>query len=227
MEQERVHRGVVVRIVATPASTEARQREAELALLRPFTIEYGDRRGLYSYIGDLSEGSRRRLGALFEAAERYGTELELGVSLPPVPWYEPVLAQPVPVPGRPGGSDEDHGFVEPANVDTMLVTDVQHVPGGPIHHWWLSAEPPRGTHPDPEGAWAALCELASSDPFGPPPDTYTYLRPRQPGHATVQGIWRGRWVQAAFSRQTDEEIARWERLTALLEPRQGLRPTPA
>src|SRR5262249_23851947 len=120
--------------------------------------------------------------------------------------------------GRSSDHDEQHGFVEPANADTMLVVDVRYLPGGPSHQWWLSAEPPRGTHPDPKGAWETLCQFVDTDPFAPASPEYTYTHPREPDQATVQGIWRGRWVQARFDGQHDAEIARWDRLAPLLKP---------
>lgn len=206
-------RGVVVRIVATATSGDP----AEERLVRDAGVTYGHREGTWAYFGDLGPDARRRLGILLAAAERYGTELTLGVSYPHVNYHGRVLPTPVAHPNRPSAFEEQHDFVEPSHVDTMLVLDAQYAPGGASHQWWLSAEPPRGTHPDPAGAWDALCALDGTGPFAPAPRTYA--RPAEPGVVAVQGMWRGRWVQATFNRADDAEQDRWQRLRPLLQPR--------
>jgi hypothetical protein len=207
---------VVVRVVATLVSADPAERDLVAAA---GGMQYHDRSGYHAYFGDLAADSRQRLARLLRAAARHGTRLELGVSYPPATWYHPVLASPVPPPGTSGRlSDEEHGFVEPSHVDTMLVVDVQYLPSGPAHHWWLSADPPRGTHPDPTGAWQTLCALADADPFAPASGPPTHAQPSAPGTATVQGIWHGRWVQATFNQQNDAENRRWHELRPLLQP---------
>jgi len=208
-----------VRVIATPADPDA-DRRAERELLSGTGAGYHEHPGVYAYFGDLAESSRVRIAGLLAAAGEYGTELELAVTLPPASWSGQVLPRPVPHPDG-GDVDDRHGYVEPSDVDTMLVLDVAYETGGPSHQWWLSAEPPRGTHPDPAGAWDTLCRLAD-DPFTPVPrEERTYARAREPGEATVRGIWHGRWVQASFTRANDGEIARWDRLGPVLRPRQG------
>lgn len=44
----------------------------------------------------------------------------------------------------------------PSGLHTFLLIDVQHTRKGPTHHWWLGAEPPCGTHPEPEAACQVL-----------------------------------------------------------------------
>ncbi|GAA4663687.1 SSI family serine proteinase inhibitor [Kineococcus glutinatus] len=86
--------------------------------------------------------------------------------------------------------------------------------------WTLTCGPdgaPGGDHPDPAGACAALA--AVEQPFAPvPPDRMCTQVYGGPETATVTGRWRGQDVQAAFKRTDGCEIARWNRLAALLQP---------
>lgn len=85
--------------------------------------------------------------------------------------------------------------------------------------WTLSCDPPGGDHPLAEPACELLAQLAGQevDPFAPPrkdracPDLYG-----GPDTATVSGVWRGRRVQASFSRVDGCEISRWDALGPLL-----------
>ncbi len=85
--------------------------------------------------------------------------------------------------------------------------------------WTLICDPPGGDHPFAERACELLAQLAGQevDPFTPPrkgracTDLYG-----GPDVATVSGVWRGRQVQASFSRVDGCEISRWDALGPLL-----------
>jgi hypothetical protein len=75
-----------------------------------------------------------------------------------------------------------------------------------------------GDHPRPAEALAAL--EASDDPFAPvPPGTIATMIYGGPETATVSGTWRGRPVEATFSRNDGAQIARWKRVAPLLDIR--------
>jgi len=76
-----------------------------------------------------------------------------------------------------------------------------------------------GDHPDPAGACTALAAL--TDPFRPvPKDMACTMVYGGPQTATVRGRWGGKDVLATFKRTDGCEIARWNRLAALLQPGQ-------
>lgn len=84
--------------------------------------------------------------------------------------------------------------------------------------WTLTCDPPGGDHPLAERACELLAQFAGQevDPFAPPrkdracPEVYG-----GPDTATVSGVWRGRPVQASFSRVDGCEISRWDKLGPL------------
>jgi hypothetical protein len=120
---------------------------------------------------------------------------------------------------EPGESDERKAPVpdpEPhKSIDTFLTIEVQY-DGGALHQWWLAGPPPRGTHPDPVGAWQAL--VTADDPFrGFEMSTQDYHGPER---ATVRGFWRGAWVEHTFGRQVGAAAREWESLRPFLEPTQ-------
>ena len=85
--------------------------------------------------------------------------------------------------------------------------------------WTLLCDPPGGDHPLAAPACELLAKFAGQevDPFAPPrksracTDLYG-----GPDTATVSGVWRGRRVQASFSRVDGCEIARWDALGPVL-----------
>lgn len=87
--------------------------------------------------------------------------------------------------------------------------------------WQLQCDPTGGTHPRAEEACAALASAAerNKNPFAPTPRdamcTYVYGGPQK---ATVKGDWRGKAVNAAFSRSNGCEISRWDAISAVLSP---------
>lgn len=108
---------------------------------------------------------------------------------------------------------------EPSQANrTELTIVVTGVADGP-RSWTLRCDPPGGDHPDPDAACAAL-EAARSeagDPFAPVPKdqlcTQVYGGPQT---ARVRGWWGGASVDATFNRVNGCEVARWDRLAALL-----------
>lgn len=78
---------------------------------------------------------------------------------------------------------------------------------------------PGGDHPAAARACARLTELAKQkqDPFEPvPKDAVCAQQYGGPVLARITGDWRGRSVDAAFSRANGCEIDRWENLEPVL-----------
>lgn len=59
------------------------------------------------------------------------------------------------------------------------------------------------------------------DPFAPVGTKGSMEYFGGPGHARVRGFWRGRWVQAEFSRGDSAQEGRWPRMGAVLDPWTG------
>jgi hypothetical protein len=82
--------------------------------------------------------------------------------------------------------------------------------------WTLTCDPPAGTHPQAAAACAQLA-ATSGDPFAPTPKgmmcSMIYGGPER---ATVEGTFDGRAVSTTFARTNGCEVARWERVSALL-----------
>lgn len=102
------------------------------------------------------------------------------------------------------GTEQDH-----------LIITVREDPNAPPTTWELWDNPPRGTHPDPEAACAALRRSPESlDPV--PPGTISAQIYGGPQTASVRGYWSGRSVNARFQRNNAAEMARWASLSDLL-----------
>lgn len=111
---------------------------------------------------------------------------------------------------------EPTGSAVPAAGSTLVVT-VRDSPAGPPRTWTLTCDPPGGDHPDP----AAACRVldAARAPFAPVPRGMQCLQVYGgPQTATIEGTWRGQPVRAAYRRTDGCEIARWDRLAAVLGP---------
>ncbi|WP_436737710.1 SSI family serine proteinase inhibitor [Streptomyces sp. BBFR102] len=122
---------------------------------------------------------------------------------------------PVPPPiGAPGlGAGPGLG----AEQDRLTVT-VRDAGAGD-GRFVLRCRPTGGDHPDVAGACGRLAELAAEgeDPFAPvPPDAMCTMQHGGPATARVEGTWRGRAVDASFSRTDGCRIARWNRLVPVL-----------
>lgn len=103
-------------------------------------------------------------------------------------------------PSTPGGSQL-----------TIVVDDGSAAPTT----WTLSCDPAGGTHPDPEGACAALSAHRSAlDPV--PGDKMCAQVFSGPEKATISGTWQDEQVLATLSRVNSCETARWDALVPLL-----------
>ncbi|GAB7191977.1 SSI family serine proteinase inhibitor [Kineococcus sp. NUM-3379] len=118
--------------------------------------------------------------------------------------------------GAPGPAAP--GSEESATQDSLTVT-VDDGSGG-TSTWTLTCTAegtPGGDHPDPAGACTAL--RAVKKPFAPVPKdmmcTQVYGGPET---ASVQGRWGGEDVDTTFQRTDGCQIARWNRVAALLQP---------
>ena len=101
---------------------------------------------------------------------------------------------------------------------TELHVTLRHPEAGTLTRV-LRDPPGDGDHPRPAEALAAL-EAAGDDPFAPvPPGTISTMIYGGPQTATVRGTWRGRPVDAEFSRVDGAQMHRWDRLAPLLDVR--------
>ncbi|MFB9377114.1 SSI family serine proteinase inhibitor [Kineococcus gynurae] len=95
---------------------------------------------------------------------------------------------------------------------------------GTVTTWTLLCEAgPDGTtavggdHPDVAGACTAVTERAAA--FAPvPKDRVCTMIYGGPQTARVTGTWAGATIDSSFKRTNGCEIARWNRMAALLQP---------
>lgn len=82
--------------------------------------------------------------------------------------------------------------------------------------WTLSCQPVKGTHPKAADACAFVAK-SSTDLLAPVPAgqacTQIFGGPQV---ATVKGTWQGKQVDAKFARNNGCELARWDKLKAVL-----------
>lgn len=108
---------------------------------------------------------------------------------------------------------------EPAQsrAESHLTIRVSSDKGGQAKEWTLTCHPAGGTHPSPGAACAAIEK--AKDPFAPVPRdqmcTQIYGGPQT---ATIEGVWRGKRVQASYNLENGCEIARWNALAPVLDP---------
>jgi len=104
---------------------------------------------------------------------------------------------------------------------TDLVITFRSGPTAAPEVWQLSCDPGGGSHPGAAKACRHLDAAADSgeDLFAPPPKdmlcTQIYGGPQQ---ATVQGTFRGKVVDASYSRSDGCEIQRWDRMAPVIDP---------
>jgi hypothetical protein len=102
---------------------------------------------------------------------------------------------------------------EPTIRLTITVWPEGRAAGG-AKQWTLRCNPTGGTHPTRTRACARLNALR--DPFRPVPKdaacTQIYGGPQE---ARVQGVYKGRGVDARFNRRDGCQIARWDRIRVL------------
>jgi hypothetical protein len=94
--------------------------------------------------------------------------------------------------------------------------------GATTHRWTLTCDPPGGDHPAPQRACATLDRLGAKA-FAPvPPGTMCTQIYGGAQTATIVGTWRGRRVDASYSRTDGCQIARWDRIVDVLQVRGGV-----
>ncbi|MGA5119847.1 SSI family serine proteinase inhibitor [Streptomyces pseudogriseolus] len=102
--------------------------------------------------------------------------------------------------------------------DRLTVT-VRDAGGGADGTYEVRCRPSGGTHPDPEGACAAVERRTrwGQDAFAPvEPDAVCTMQYGGPATARITGTWAGRRVDATYDRTNRCAIARWDRLVPLL-----------
>jgi hypothetical protein len=130
-----------------------------------------------------------------------------------------VPAAAVPSLAPPPVRDEDR----PTGAGHHLTVTVRNAYGRADRTYEVDCHPSRGSHPDADGACAAVDRNTrwGKDAFAPVPEgSMCTMQYGGPATAHVTGTWAGRPVDAAFDRGNGCEIARWDRLVPLL-PRMG------
>jgi hypothetical protein len=106
----------------------------------------------------------------------------------------------------------------PRGGDHLTVT-VRHAGGGADGTYELDCHPGRGSHPDAQGACAAVDRNTrwGKDTFAPVPEgAVCTMEYGGPATAHITGNWAGRPVDATYDRSDGCEIARWDRFVPLL-----------
>ncbi|MEW2450349.1 SSI family serine proteinase inhibitor [Streptomyces parvulus] len=128
-----------------------------------------------------------------------------------------------PAAATSAGADAGAGAVVPAGDHlTVTVRDAGVGAGGTFE---LYCNPGGGTHPDPEGACAAVERDTrwGQDAFAPVPEgSVCTMQYGGPATAHVTGTWAGRPVDVTYDRRDGCEISRWDRMVPLL-PEVGAR----
>jgi hypothetical protein len=115
-----------------------------------------------------------------------------------------------------GGAKAGAGSTTTSSGQTRLEIELQPKgTDGPTLHASLRCAPPRGSHPHPAAACAALAR--QQRPFAPTPAgvmcSALYSGPQR---AHVTGSLRGVRVDARFKRSDSCETSRWTRIQAVL-----------
>lgn len=88
---------------------------------------------------------------------------------------------------------------------------------GKTTRWTLTCDPAGGSHPDPEGACAAVDgHRTALDPV--PAGRACAQVYSGPERAEITGLWRGETISAALSRNDACQTARWNALVPLVPP---------
>lgn len=117
----------------------------------------------------------------------------------------------------PGASPSSAGSSSPGSPspDSARLTIVVDNGAGSTTTWTLTCDPIGGTHPDPEGACAALRDHPTAlDPV--PKDKMCAQVYGGPQRATISGTWGDEQVFASLSRTDACETARWDALVPLV-----------
>ncbi|MFJ7340610.1 SSI family serine proteinase inhibitor [Streptomyces sp. NPDC101110] len=138
---------------------------------------------------------------------------------PPAAYAQAGPAGPPSPAARPGdGPGRDHLDVHGPDRDHLTVT-VRNAGGGADGMFELYCDPDGGSHPDPDGACAALERDTrwGQDLFAPAPEGgFCTMQYGGPATAHVTGTWAGRPVDAMYDRRDGCQISRWDRLVPLL-----------
>ncbi len=105
----------------------------------------------------------------------------------------------------------------PAHVTVRYKISVSYVAqdGASAKHWTLHCNPTGGTHKSAKKACTALLKV--KDPFkSSDPNMMCTEQYGGPESADVRGIWNGKKIRANFSKINGCEIARWQKVQALL-----------
>lgn len=122
------------------------------------------------------------------------------------------------------GTGSSGGSSSPSSAGlTRLTVTARPAPGAAAQTWTLRCDPAGGSHPDPAAACAELAK--APDPFSPtPPDRACTMIYGGAQTATLTGTYRGRSVNASYSRTDGCEIARWDAIATVLVIRGGVYP---
>ncbi|CAL9488802.1 SSI family serine proteinase inhibitor [Streptomyces sp. enrichment culture] len=106
-----------------------------------------------------------------------------------------------------------------ARGEDRLTVTVSGMGSGVDGTYEVTCRPGRGSHPDPEGACAAVERNTGwgRDAFAPPrQDAMCTMQYGGPATAHVTGSWAGRPVEATYDRRNGCAIDRWDALVPLL-----------
>lgn len=122
---------------------------------------------------------------------------------------------------EPGGSTSHApaGASSGGNPATSLTVRYSADAGKPVTVWTLTCAPVGGNHPYAKDSCAVLDRAAAAgkDPFAPTrTGTMCTMIYGGPQTSNVTGTWRGRAVNASFSRKNGCEIARWNGIAPLV-----------
>ncbi|MFF5106238.1 SSI family serine proteinase inhibitor [Streptomyces sp. NPDC000134] len=131
----------------------------------------------------------------------------------------PATAAAAPVAGPVAGTAAPPPVRDEDRVDRLTVT-VRDAGKAADGTYELYCRPERGgTHPDPDGACAAMerSTRAGRDVFAPVPEgSVCTMQYGGPATARITGTWAGRPVDATYDRRDGCQIRRWDRLVPLL-----------
>lgn len=116
-----------------------------------------------------------------------------------------------PTPGGPSASS-------PAGPDSSItaLTIVYDDGQGKRTTWKLTCNPPGGDHPDPAKACATLTAEGAAAVRPVPQGTTCGQQYGGPETAAITGLWEGKQLISALSKQNSCEISRWKSLVGLL-----------
>ena len=124
--------------------------------------------------------------------------------------------------GACGSTSDSAADAQPADeARTVLLITFQSAPDSPEDRWELTCGPTGGTHPTPAAACRHLEKAAAEgkDLFAPTPrDRMCAEVYGGPQKATVKGTFRGKPVNAQFSRNNSCEMERWDAIAPVIDP---------